>query len=472
MLAGIQTNGDFIMGDRSGKTEIGQYRDYEQTTRRSKEIFDIAKNLLPAGVESNFRLLNPYPFYLSRAEGSRIWDVDGNEYLDFLNGQGMILLGHNHPAIRKAVAEQIEKGMGTAIPSELLPRGAQLIVDLVPSIEMVRFCNSGTEATMHAIRVARGFTGKEGIAKSEGGYHGVHDQMLWSLYAPEKFMGDRRAPKPAIYSHGTPQCLADLMTIIPYNDLEATEEILRKNASKLAALIIEPILANAGCLLPRDGYMNEVEKICRENEILLILDEVITGFRLGPGGGQELLGLNPDLTCLGKAIGGGMPLAAFGGRREIMERIIPDESKWPAHIFHGGTYNAHPVCLAASIAAMEIYKEGKIYPKMERVSQALFSGIGDIAEDAGFPVQISHIGSMGFMYFSDKEVKVVRDALLANWKFLGKWGMDALRRGVLFGHPIGEKIILSAAHKMEDIEIALEVAETSFKVIRDKSIKK
>ena len=443
-------------------THVGEFREYEKTTPRSKEIYDSLRKIMPAGVESNFRLLDPYPFYVDRGKGSRIWDVDGNEYIDFLNGQGMILLGHDIPKIREAVEEQIRKGAGFAIPTELGLKASRLVCDLVPSVDMVRFANSGTEATMHAIRLARGFTGKDKIAKSEGGYHGVHDQVLWALYAPEKFMGDRRKPKPAIYSNGIPSCLSDLTVIIPFNDLEATEEILRKNASELACLIVEPVLGNAGCLLPKDGYLHEVEKICQENEILLILDEVITGFRLGPGGGQERLGLHPDLTTLGKAIGGGMPVAAFGGKKEIMEKIIPDEKKWPMHTMHGGTYNAHPVCMAASIAALEIYKEGAFYPAMERISDELFKGLKEISQDAGFNVQMSHIGAMGFMYFSDTEVKVVRDALTANWGMLFKWGMHALKRGVLFGHPKGEKIIMSAAHNQEDLDISFKVAKECF----------
>jgi len=454
--------------NESSPKKIGQYRKYEDATKKSKLLYDASKKLLPAGVESNFRTLDPYPFFIKKGLGSRIWDVDGNEYIDFLNGQGMILLGHNHPTIREAVARQMENGMGFAIPTELVLRGAKLVCDLVPSIDMVRFCNSGTEATMHAIRVARGFTGKEKIAKSEGGYHGVHDQVLWSLYAPEKILGDRRAPQPAIYSYGVPKCISELAVIIPYNDLEATERILRKNADSLAALILEPVAANAGCLLPRDGYLQEVEKICRENDILLILDEVITGFRLGPGGGQERFGIHPDLTCLGKAMGGGMPVAAFGGRREIMEKIIPDESKWPTQIFHGGTYNAHPVCMAASIAALQIFKEGKFYPELEKVSNQLFKALGEITQDFGIPSQVSHIGSMGFIYITEKEVKVVRDALFSNWKFLKKWGMEALQRGVLFGHPEGEKIILSAGHTKKDIEIAIEIAKECFRAIKKK----
>jgi len=455
------------LSERKSKIyRIGEQRDYEQSTKKSKELYESSKALMPAGVESNFRTLDPYPFFVDRGEGSRIWDVDGNEYLDFLNSQGAILLGHNHPAMRKAVERQLQKGMIFAIPTELVPRASKLVCDLVPSIDMVRFCNSGTEATMHALRVARGFTGKDAIAKSEGGYHGVHDQLLWSLYAPLPLMGDRRAPTPAIYSHGIPAVFSDLTVIIPYNDLEATEEILRKNAERLAALIIEPVMGNAGVLPPIDGYMHEVAKICQENEILLILDEVITGFRLGPGGGQERLGLRADITCLGKAIGGGMPVAAFGGRRDIMEKITPDESKWPEHIIHGGTYNAHPVCLASAIAAMEIYREGKFYPEMERTCDALFKGIADLAADSGIPSQINHMGAMGFIYFTESEVRVVRDVFKANWKMLTKWGTQALTRGVLFGHPKGEKIIPSAAHTMEDVDLSLGVAAESFEALK------
>lgn len=454
-----------MISESAGK-KIGQYRDYEESTRKSREVYSRAVQVLPGGVESNFRFMDPYPFFLERGEGSRIWDVDGNEYIDFLNGQGMILLGHNIPEIREAVRNQIEKGMGFAIPTELVPKAAQLVCDLVPSIDMVRFCNSGTEATMHALRVARAFTGKDGIAKSEGGYHGVHDQVLWSLYGPEEIMGDKRNPIPAVFSHGIPSAHSEMLTIIPYNDIEGTEENLRKNAENLAALIIEPVLGNAGCLLPKNGYLEEVKKICNENDILLIFDEVITGFRLGPGGGQARLGIMPDMTCLGKAIGGGMPVAAFGSRKEIMEIIIPDEDKWPSQTIHAGTYNAHPVCLAASIAALEIFKKGAFYPELERISNDLFKGLEEIANDLGFEAQVSHIGSMGFLYFAHEEVKVVRDALMADWKVLFKWCMEALKRGILFGHPKGEKIILSAAHNQEDIDLALEVGRESFEAIK------
>lgn len=450
---------------KSSRSRIGQYRDYEDKTKRSKQIYEVAKDVLPRGVESNFRIVDPYPFYIVRGNGSRIWDADGNEYLDFLMSQGVLLLGHNNPVIRKAIAEQIKNGMTFALPTELVVRAAKLVTGMMPNLQMIRFANSGTEATMHAIRVARGFTGKDKIAKSEGGYHGVHDQLLWSFWGPDELLGDARKPIPCAFSKGVPKVYSDLLVAIPFNDIEATEEILRRNAKELAAIIIEPVLGNAGCLLPRDNYLNEVEKICRENEILFILDEVVTGFRLGPGGAQERFGLHPDLTCLGKAIGGGMPVAAFGGRREIMEQIIPNPKQWPMSIFHGGTYNAHPAGMAASIAALRIYKQGRFYPKMNRLSDEMFRGLDEITKDRGMNSQVSHIGSMGFIYFRDKEVKVVRDTHTADWDLVFKWAMEGVKRGVLFGHPKGEKIFLSAAHTKEDINLALEVAKDCFDVL-------
>lgn len=445
--------------------KIGQLRNYEDSTRKSKRLYDEASRLLPRGVESNFRVVDPYPFYISRGNGSRIWDIDGNEYLDFLMSQGVLLLGHNHPAIRKAVAEQIRNGMTFALPTERVVEAARLVNELFPSMEMLRFANSGTEATMHAIRIARGFTGKDKIAKSEGGYHGVHDQLLWSIWGPDELLGSKRDPKPCIFSKGIPKVYSDLLVPIIYNDLEGTEEILRKNAKDLAALIMEPVMGNAGCLLPRDNYLQETAKICRENDIIFILDEVVTGFRLAPGGAQQIYGLRPDMTCLGKALGGGMPVAAFGGSGEIMESVIPDYSKWPWSTFHGGTYNAHPPSIAASIAALKIYKQGRFYSRMNRLSDEFFNGLSDITADLGYKSQVSHIGSMGFVYFKDTEVKDVRDTHTANWDLVFKWAMEGVKRGVLFGHPKGEKLFLSAAHDKEDIELALRVAEDCLKVL-------
>jgi glutamate-1-semialdehyde 2,1-aminomutase len=453
---------------KSAKSKIGQYSEYEAKTKNSKKIYDVAKNYLPRGVESNFRIVDPYPFYISHGQGSRIWDVDGNEYIDFLMSQGVLLLGHNRREIREAIAKQIQNGMTFALPTELVVTAAKMINSMMPNIQMVRFANSGTEATMHAIRTARGFSGKEKIAKSEGGYHGVQDHTLWSFWAPDKFMGDPRCPNTFSFSNGIPKAMQDLLVTIPFNDLEATEKILRKNAKDLAALILEPVLGNAGCLLPRDHYLNEVQKICRENDILFILDEVVTGFRLGPGGAQKRFGLKPDLTCLGKALGGGMSVAAFGGRKDIMETLVPDPNKWPMCTFHGGTYNGHPAGMAASIAAMKIYKEGKFYPKLQRISDEFYAGLGDIISDLGYKGKVHHIGSMGFIYFCDKEVRVVRETLKADWDLVFKWALEGMKRGALFGHPKGEKLFLSAAHTDDDIELALEIAKDCFESLKKK----
>jgi glutamate-1-semialdehyde 2,1-aminomutase len=447
---------------RKTSTKIGQYREYESMTKKSKKIYEVAEKYLPRGVESNFRIVDPYPFYIARGQGSRIWDVDGNEFIDFLMSQGVLLLGHNRREIREAVANQIKNGMTFALPTELVVKAAKLINEMMPNIKLVRFANSGTEATMHAIRVARGFTGKDKIAKSEGGYHGVQDHTLWSFWAPDKYMGDPRAPNTFSFSNGIPKALQDLLVTIPFNDLEATENILRKNSKDLAAVIIEPVLGNAGCLLPRDNYLKEVEKICHENEMLMILDEVVTGFRLGPGGAQKVFGLKPDLTCLGKALGGGMSVAAFGGRKDIMETLNPDQSKWPMSTFHGGTYNGHPAGMAASIAALKIYKEGKFYGKLDRLSNEFYDGLGEITADAGFKSKVHHISSMGFIYFCDTEVRVVRETLKADWDLVFKWALEGVKRGVLFGHPKGEKLFLSAAHTREDIDLSLEVAKDCF----------
>lgn len=442
---------------------------YVSMMKNSKAAHARAANFLPGGVESSFRHLDPFPFYAARAEGSRIYDIDGNAYIDFLLSQGAIMFGHRKREIERAVAGQLKKGANTAIPTELGAEVAETVSRYVPSVRLLRFANSGTEATMHALRTARGFTGKDKIAKPEGGYHGIHDYVLWSIWAPE-MRGSERRPKTTPFSRGVPKAVAKTVVVFPFNDIEATYDILHKERDDLAAVITEPVLANVGCLVPRDDYLRELKKVCAELGILLILDEVITGFRLARGGAQEVFKVKPDLTTFGKALGGGFQMAAFGGRKDVMEELLSSDhgwppKRWPTQTYHAGTYNAHPVSLAASAAALRLMADDRVYSRLKKTSEMFFPALQELIDDERITAQVASCGSMGHIYFGASDVRTARAALNTGWDTLGRWGMECLVRGMLFGHPKGEKMFVSTAHTREDIDEALEVAAEGFHAI-------
>jgi len=440
---------------------------YRSMMKKSKRIYAKSLDVLPGGVESNFRLLDPFPFYAAYADGSKIYDVDGNEYIDYLLSQGAIMLGHRRKEVMQAVQAQVQKGANFAVPTELCHEVAKRITSYVPSVKRIRFANSGTEATMHAIRTARGFTGKDKIAKAEGGYHGVHDYVLWGLWGPPEEMGHERRPKTASFSRGVPKAIADTVCVFPFNDIEATYDILHRERENLAAVITEPVLANVGVLMPRDHFLNELRKITKELGILLILDEVVTGFRLSRGGAQELFHVTPDLTTFGKALGGGFQLAAFGGRKDIMDELVKERKGWPHVTFHGGTYNAHPVSMAASAAVLKILEDDRVYSNLDRLSNNLFPALQQQLDDLRITAEVASCGSMAHIFFGAKNVRTARQATEGtDWDKLGEWCMHCLVHGVMFGHPHGEKMFISDAHTCEDIERSLEVAEDGFRAIK------
>ena len=440
---------------------------YCSMMKKSKRLHSKAMEVLPGGVESNFRLLEPFPFYAAYADGSKLYDVDGNEYIDYLLSQGAIMLGHRRKEIMQAVQAQVQKGANFAVPTELCLEVAKRITSYVPSVKRVRFANSGTEATMHAIRTARGFAGKDKIAKAEGGYHGVHDYVLWGIWGPPEEMGHERRPKTAAFSRGVPKAIADTVCVFPFNDIEATYDILHKERENLAAVITEPVLANVGVLMPRDHYLNELRKITKELGILLILDEVVTGFRVSRGGAQEMFHVKPDLTTFGKALGGGFQLAAFGGRKDIMDELVEERKEWPQVTFHGGTYNAHPVSMAASAATLKVLEDDRVYSNLDRLSNNLFPALQEQLDDLHITAEVASCGSMAHIFFGAKDVRTARQASDGtDWDKLGEWCMHCLVNGVMFGHPHGEKMFISDAHTCEDIERSLDVAEDGFKAVK------
>ncbi|AGB32299.1 glutamate-1-semialdehyde aminotransferase [Natrinema pellirubrum DSM 15624] len=444
---------------------------YRERTQGNKEFFERAKKVTPLGVESNVRHFDPYPIYVNRAEGSYVYDVDGNEYLDFLMALGPKILGHNHPAVTEAVKEQAERADLTATPQVISIELMEKIVDWVPSIEKVRLTNSGSEATMHALRVARSYTGNDKIAKPEGGYGGAHDYLLQSVLADEDALGDEKRPNTVSYGSGIPDQISDLTVAFPFNDKEATEEILREHADDLAAVIIEPVMFSAGCLKPQDGYHEFLRDLTDELDIVLIWDEVMTGFRLAPGGAQERFGIEPDMTTFAKAVGGGYQMAGFGGTADIMNEIIPpDESNaqesWQTTAFHGGTYNGHPVSAAASLKTLEVLEEEDVYADIDRKGELLFDGLQDVIDDVGIPAHVEYIGSAGQVLMMDDDLDGFRDLFGANGDQFNDWFVEAAARGVLFGiPPQGERFFTAYSHTEDEIERALEVAEDAFKAV-------
>ena len=439
---------------------------YCSMMKKSKGLYNRATNVLPGGVDSNFRLLEPFPFYAAYADGSKLYDVDGNVYIDYLLSQGAIILGHRRKEIIDAVHAQIHKGANFAIPTELCVEVAKRITSYVPSVKSVRFANSGTEATMHAIRVARGFTGKDKIAKAEGGYHGAHDSVLWGLWGPPEEMGHAKKPKTARFSRGVPKAIADTLCVFPFNDVEATYDILHKERENLAAVITEPILANVGVLMPRDNYLSELRKMTKELGILLILDEVVTGFRVSRGGAQEMFRVRPDITAMGKALGGGFQLAAFGGRKDVMDELVNEREDWPQVTFHGGTYNAHPVSMAASLATLKILGDDRVYSNLDRLANTLFPAMQQQLDDLHIKAEVASVGSMAHIFFGAEDVRTTRQADKTDWEKLSKWCMHCLVHGVMFGHPHGEKMFISDAHTCEDLERSLAIAEEGFRAVR------
>lgn len=438
-------------------------KEYVSRTTRSRAHWEKVRKIIPSGVESNVRFFEPYPFYVKKAKGAYIWDLDDNKITDYALGYGPMILGHNDPAVVKAVKTQVDKGTMYGASAEMAFEYVNMVKKAMPSIEMFRFANSGTEATMHPLRVARAFTGKEKIAKAEGSYHGGHDYALQCVDIPPDKL-KKNTCQPAIpFGKGIPKSISDLLVIYPFNDWGATEEVLTKNADDLAAVIIEPVQAGGGCFAPRDNYLKRLRKLTSDLGIVLIFDEVLTGFRVAFGGAQERYGVKPDLTSIAKIAGGGYQLAGFGGKRKIMEEIVPKEG---GNVYHGGTYNAHPVSVTAGLTTLKILSRPGTYKKIDKIGDSLFHGLRDAAEDRGVDVWVESVGSLGQMYFTDKEIRTWRDAFDVDAEKWKHWFMHSLGKGVFFGVPhADEHFFTSLAHTEDDIQRSVEISDEAFRQI-------
>jgi len=420
---------------------------------KSKILYEKAKKLMPGGVNSPVRAFKPYPFFTSYAKGSKIHDADGNVYIDYCLAYGPLMLGHARTEVIEAVREQLEKGTIYGTPTEAEVRLAELVTSVVPSMEMLRLVNTGTEATMHAIRTARGYTGKDKIVKFEGCYHGAHDYVLVKAGSGATTFG---APT----SLGVPEDTTKNTIVLPFNDIESLEKAVDQNRGEVAAVIIEPVVGNAGVVLPNDGYLQAVRKITKEEEIILIFDEVITGFRLALGGAQEYYGVIPDMTTLGKIMGGGFPISAFGGKKEIMELISP-----LGKIYEASTFSGNPVSVIAGLVALNILIKNKntLYKQLEQRAGKIREGLLDIVEDTKVPAQINGIASMFQIFFTDQPVVDYVTAKSSDKAKFMRYQRELMKQSVFVPPSQFETCFISTAHTNEDVTETLEAMDSAIR---------
>jgi glutamate-1-semialdehyde 2,1-aminomutase len=417
---------------------------HELTFEKSRQMYEKAKILIPGGVSSPVRAIKPYPFYTASADGSKIKDIDGNEYIDYCMAYGPLILGHNHPIIKETIKSQLDKGWLYGTPTELEVTLAEKIIGYYPSIDMLRFVSTGTEATMSALRLARGFTGRNKFVKIEGGFHGAHDAVLVKAGSGATTLGEPD-------SLGIPTDFTKYTLQAPYNDIEAMDGLIEKNKDDMAAVIIEPMLGNVGPVLPMTGYLEELRKLTLENDVLLIFDEVITGFRLAMGGAQEYFGIIPDITTMGKVVGGGLPIGVFGGRREIMEMISPSGA-----IYQAGTFSGSPCSMAAGIAMLDYLKQENIHEKLNSTGNYLRDSLSKIVEDLGLDYNVCGIASM-FKIFFGEEPHNYQEVLKCDKEGYLTFFHRMLESGIFLPPSQFETNFISAAHSKEDIENTLEV---------------
>ena len=418
------------------------------------ELFQRALQLMPGGVNSPvraFKSVGGEPFFTERADGAYLWDVEGKRYIDYVGSWGPMIVGHNHARVREAVAQALRAGLsfGTPCPAEVTM--AQTIARLVPSMEMLRMVNSGTEATMAAIRLARGHTGREQVVKFEGCYHGHGDAFLVKAGSGALTFGVPTSP-------GVPKALADLTLTLPYNDLSAARELFARAGEQIACVIIEPIAGNMNCIPPRPGYLAGLRELCTQHGALLIFDEVMTGFRVALGGAQQLYGIKPDLSTFGKVIGGGMPVGAYGGRREIMEKIAPS-----GPIYQAGTLSGNPVAMAAGLAMLQLIQEPGFYADLERKTQLLADGLLAVAIEAGVPLSVNRVCGMFGLFFTSEKVETYTQATACDVAMFNRFFHALLKRGVYLAPSAFEAGFMSTAHSEQDIADTLEAARGAFR---------
>ena len=413
---------------------------------RSAEVMARARELFPGGVNSPvraFRGVGGEPIVAERGEGARIWDADGKEYIDFVLSWGPLVLGHASPIVLEALEKAMQKGTSFGMPTELEVQLGELIRQRMPHIEMMRFVSSGTEATMSAVRLARAFTGRDSILKFDGCYHGHADSFLVRAGSGVATLGLPDSP-------GVPASLATLTLTAPFNDLDAAVDLVRSNKNGVAAIIVEPVVGNSGFIPPNPGFLEGLRKAADDVGALLIFDEVMTGFRIAPGGAKERFGVRADLTTLGKVIGGGLPVAAYGGRREIMERVAPS-----GPVYQAGTLSGNPLAMAAGLATLSTLTPA-LHSKIEKRTATLVEGLQKIAEQLKVPLTAGHAGSMWGFFFTSRPVRNFMEAKASDVNLFRRFFHAALERGIYLAPSPFEACFMSAAHGDAEIEAALE----------------
>ena len=421
---------------------------------KSIEMFREAQEFISGGVNSPvraFKAVGGDPLFIERADKAYIWDVDGNKYIDYVCSWGPMILGHRHPSVVNALREQLEKGTSFGAPTELETELAKLIIRAVPSIEKVRMVNSGTEATMSAIRLARGYTKRNKIVKFEGCYHGHADFLLIKAGSGALTLGVPSSP-------GVPESIAQNTISARFNDKDSLKEIFEKEGEDIAAVVVEPIAGNMGVVLPKDGYLEFLRDITKQYGSLLIFDEVMTGFRVSYGGAQSVYNIDPDITCLGKIIGGGLPVGAYGGKREIMAYVAPE-----GEVYQAGTLSGNPLAMAAGIATLKELSKAGIYQELEEKSKKLEQGIKQAALNNGIPITQNRAGSMLCTFFTSTEVVDYDTACTSDTKLFARFFRELLKEGIYIAPSQFEAMFVSIAHTDEDIDVTIDAVERVFK---------
>jgi glutamate-1-semialdehyde 2,1-aminomutase len=424
--------------------------------RRSREIFEKAEKVLVGGVNSPvraFRSVGGEPLIIERGSGQHLYDADGNALLDYVCSWGAMLLGHAHPAVNAAIADQAQRGTSFGVTTELELELATLITEAIPHLEKVRFVSSGTEATMSAVRLARGVTKRDFILKFEGCYHGHADSFLSQAGSGLATLGIAECP-------GVPQALASLTLNVPYNDLLAVERVFAQHQGEIAAVIVEPVAANMGVVAPKDGFLKGLCDITKKNGTLLIIDEVITGFRLRYGSAQQVLGVHGDLTTMGKIIGGGVPVAAYGGSSELMNNVAP-----LGPVYQAGTLAGNPLAMRAGIATLKELNKPGLYEGIDELAKKLVAGLRKAIADAGITAQVNAIGSLATIFFAPQPVHNYTDAKRSDSKLYARFFREMLQRSIFLAPSQFEAAFVSAAHTSADIDRTIGAASDSLKAI-------
>lgn len=419
----------------------------------SKALFKTAVELIPGGVNSPVRACRSVgvdPIFIDHADGCMVYDADGNDYIDYVGSWGPMILGHRPPAVIRAVARTLNRGTSFGAPTDLEIKLAELVVDAVPSIEMVRMVNSGTEATMSAIRLARGVTGRDTIIKFDGCYHGHADSLLVAAGSGVATLGIPDSP-------GVPEDFVAHTLSLPYNDIEGISEVMAQRGQEIACIIVEPVAGNMGLVPPVDGFLQKLRDLTETSGSLLIFDEVMTGFRVAYGGAQSLYGISPDITCLGKIIGGGLPVGAYGGKKEILEQVAPQ-----GPVYQAGTLSGNPLAMAAGIAALSQLKTPGFYGALDKKAERLVSGLGAAAEKAGIPATAGRVGSMMGLFFTDTAVRSFDDAKTCDLERFSAFYIGMREKGIYIAPSQFEVLFMSAAHETTHIDATIEAAEAVF----------